>query len=86
MTVSLWRVCALVQIVCILLIRLVMALIPDESGRVKRLRVYERELARKMAFDEKFDRSKQRRTALISRGRQLLDAAVAINMANKQHV
>ena len=31
-----------------------MAVIPDVSGRVKRLQMYERELARKMAFDEKF--------------------------------
>ena len=48
------------QHVCIILINLVMALIPDVSARVKRLRVYERELARKMAFDEKFGESRRR--------------------------
>jgi len=32
-----------------------MALIPQVSPRVKRLRVYERQLARKMAFDEFLD-------------------------------
>jgi len=38
-----------------------MALIPDVSGGVKRLQVYERELARRMAFDDKFGDSKRRR-------------------------
>ena len=34
------------------MIRLVMAMIPQVSLRVKRLQVYERQLARKLAFDE----------------------------------
>jgi len=46
-----------------------MALIPDVSGRVKRLQVYERELARKMAFDEKFGDSKRRHDELVRRSR-----------------
>jgi hypothetical protein len=40
--------------VCIFIMFCVATVIPDESGRVKRLRVYERELNRRMAFDSKF--------------------------------
>jgi hypothetical protein len=32
----------------------VMMIIPDQSGRVRRLRAYERELNHKLAFDSKF--------------------------------
>jgi len=46
-----------------------MALIPDESARVGRLKQYERELARKMAFDEKFGDSKRRRDEMVRRSR-----------------
>jgi len=34
-----------------------MMVIPDESGRVKRLRTYERELNCKLMFDEKFSKT-----------------------------
>jgi len=59
------------QHVCIVLIHAVMVLIPDESERVRRLRVYERELSRKMAFDEKFRATRDRRTQLLRRSRNL---------------
>ena len=51
-----------------------MALIPDESARVKRLRLYERELARKMAFAEKFGESDRRRRELIRLSRLSMHA------------
>ena len=59
------RLLCVMQHVCIILIHVVMAMIPDESARVKRLRQYERELARKMAFDEKFGESRRRRDELL---------------------
>ena len=50
-----------------------MALIPDESARVKRLRVCERELGRKMAFDETFGRSKDRHDEILRRSGIFID-------------
>jgi len=65
-----------------------MALIPDESARVKRLRLYERELARKMAFDEKFGESRRRRDELLRLSRMSFlrnnDQPYAVNMLNHE--
>jgi len=41
-----------------------MAVIPDVSGRVRRLRVYERELNHQLAFNETFSKSHDRHQAL----------------------
>ena len=64
-----------------------MALIPDESARVKRLRAYELELARKMAFDEKFHGTKNRQTELIRRSQHRSatgqDNMVAVDLRSK---
>ena len=75
-----------VQHVCIVLIYVVMAMIPDESARVKRLRVYERELGRKMAFDEKFRATRDRRTALLRRSRTVAgsDNPIAVDILNNE--
>jgi hypothetical protein len=51
---------------------LVMMLIPDQSGRVRLLRAYERELNHKLAFDSKFaeDLSKRHNTYNFDPGSQ----------------
>jgi len=73
--------------VCFVLINLVMAIIPDSSARLKRLMMYERELLRKMAFDETFGESKQHNDELQRRSVIQRDNAnvVAVDLPEDSH-
>lgn len=44
----------------------VMVTIPDQSGRVRRLREYERELNHKLAFDSKFAEDLSKRQSVFA--------------------
>jgi len=63
-----------------------MAMIPDVSARVKRLRVYERQLSSRMAFDDQFGAESKKRRDKIMRnsrcGKSLYLDSYIVNIAD----